>query len=516
MSEAPAADAGEFDYVIVGGGSAGATLAGRLSEDASLRVCLIEAGKRDTDPLIHMPLGFGVWGMMGGDMLANWGFQSVPQPHLNNRSTFQPRGRVLGGSSSINAMIYIRGTPSDYDGWARLGAVGWAWKDVLPYFLRSEGNRRLGEPFHGRDGPLTVSDLRHKSPIAQRFLDACAELQYPATDDFNGAAQEGVGWYQVTQRDGRRCSAAVAYIDPARQRKNLEILTEAHVERVLFDGRRATGVRFRRDRLSSSVKARRAVVLSAGAFQSPQILMLSGVGPAAHLKEHGVDVLVDSPEVGLNLQDHLDHITLRRARMNGTIGINVSTTLALPGAAYAYFRRGEGYLTSNLAEAGGFVRTDPRLAEPDVQLIFVVGVVDDHGRKKHFGEGFSCHVCVLRPKSRGVVALASADPFAAPLIDPNYLSDPDDMQRQVKGVKIVQRILEAPALAAISGEQLYLKVGASDAEIEDDVRARAETVYHPVGTCRMGSDDRAVVDPSLKVKGVEGLRVADASVMPTL
>ncbi len=515
MSSVPA-PVGAFDFVIVGAGSAGSALANRLSEDPAARVCVIEAGPRDRNPMIHMPLGFGIQGMLMGGMMENWNFVSTPQKHLNGRATYQPRGRVLGGSSSVNAMIYIRGTPSDYDGWARLGAAGWAWKDVLPYFRKAEDNQRFGDPFHGKGGPLTVSDLRTKNVYAQRFLDACAELQMPATEDFNGVRQEGVGWYQVTQRDGRRCSAAVAYLNPIRERTNLHIVTDAHVERVLFEGKRAVGVAFRQGGASKSATAARSVVLSAGAFQSPQILMLSGIGPGAELRAHGVAVVAESPEVGANLQDHLDHISLRKARLAGSVGVNAGSVLGFPAAAFQYFAKREGVLTSNLAEAGGFVRTDPALSEPDVQLIFVVGVVDDHGRKKHLGEGFSCHVCVLRPKSRGAVRLASRDPFAPPLIDPDYLSDTDDLARMVKGVKIVQRILDAPALASISGEQLYLPKHPSDAEIEADIRARAETVYHPAGTCRMGSDAGAVLDPELRVCGVEGLRVADASVMPTL
>lgn len=517
MSNSAAASAGEFDYVIVGAGSAGATLAGRLSEDEKCRVCLIEAGRKDDHPFIRTPVGFALW---QDPSPYNWGFNSVPQRHLNDRICFQPRGRVIGGSSSINAMIYIRGTPSDYDGWARRGATGWRWSDVLPYFRKAENNERFDDAFHAKGGPLAVSELRHKSPVSARFLDACRELQLPMTEDFNGAAQEGFGWYQVTQKNGRRCSAAAAYLAPARSRANLEVITDAHVDRVAFDGRRATGVSFRRgaaeSHISAHVSARRGVVLSAGAFQSPQLLMLSGIGPGAHLQEMGISVRVDAPEVGANLQDHLDHTTLRRARTKGTIGLHAETLLGLPLALTRYLKDGRGYLSTNLAEAGGFIRTDPALAEPDVQLIFVVGLVDDHGRRKHLGVGYSCHVCVLRPKSRGTVRLADADARTPPVIDPNYLDDPDDLKRQIAGVKIVQRILNAPSLAAVNGAQMYLKEGANETDIEADIRARAETVYHPVGTCRMGSDAGAVVDPQLAVRGVDGLFVIDASVMPTL
>ncbi|MEX0644727.1 MAG: GMC family oxidoreductase N-terminal domain-containing protein [Parvularculaceae bacterium] len=510
-----AAATGEFDYVVVGAGSAGCVIASRLSENPAVKVCLIEAGGPAANPLIHMPLGFALATYLPPSS-TNWRFETVPQKGLNGRRGYQPRGRVLGGSSSINAMIYIRGTRSDYDMWARLGATGWSYDDVLHYFRKSEDQERGADIYHGAGGPLAVSDLRYKNPLSDLFLDAAAELQLPKNDDFNGKTQEGVGYYQVTQRNGRRCSSAAAFLEPARNRPNLAIITDAHAERILFHERRAKGVKFRRKGESEIVLAHREVILSAGAFQSPQLLMLSGIGPAGHVKEHGVDVVVDSPEVGENLQDHIDYSTIVNCGGPHGIGLNYSTIVGFLPALSAYRNRGEGYLTSNMAEAGGFLRTDPSLSEPDVQLIFLTVMVDDHGRKHHLGAGYSCHACVLRPKSRGTVRLASADPLAAPLIDPNFLADDDDLDRLKKGAQAVHRIFGAPALAARGGRRLYLEPGADDQALIEDIRNRADTIYHPVGTCRMGSDARAVLDPQLRVRGVERLRVADASIMPTL
>lgn len=507
------AERGEFDYVVVGAGSAGCVVASRLTENPRVRVCLIEAGPRDKDPLIHAPMGFA---FLPESSPINWRFDTAPQKHLNDRICFQPRGRTLGGSSSINAMIYIRGAASDYDGWERLGATGWSYADVLPYFKKAEGNARGADDWHGGDGPLCVSDLRCRNPLCEIFLDAAMELQLPRNDDFNGAAQEGMGFYQVTQRNGRRCSAAVAYLDPARERPNLTIVSDAHAERILFHEKRARGVKVRGKDGGEIIMARREVIVSAGAFQSPQLLMLSGVGPGAHLKQHGVDVIVDAPEVGGNLQDHLDYAVLRKTASPHSVGLNFSTIARLPQAIMAYKKRGEGMLTSNLAEVGGFLKTDSALAEPDIQLHFLPGLVDDHGRKKHLGGGYSCHVCVLRPKSRGTVRLAGPDPTAAPEIDPNFLSDEDDLRRLVKGARIVHRIFDSPAFSAVDGKQMYLGKDADDDALIADIRARSDTIYHPVGTCRMGSDATAVLDPQLRVRGVEGLRVIDASVMPTL
>jgi len=384
----------------------------------------------------------------------------------------------------------------------------------LPYFRKSQDQLRGEDEFHGTGGPLSVSDLRYKNPLSHMFIDAAQQLDLPANDDFNGASQEGVGFYQVTQRDGRRCSAA-AFLTPALSRSNLIVVTGAHVEKLVLDGKRAVGVEFHKDGRKMTLQADREVLLSAGALQSPQILMLSGIGPADHLKETGIEVVHSSPEVGGNLQDHFDYTAIRRATSPHAMGYTLARTLRTIPDLFQYFR-GVGPLTSNLAEAGGFLRTSSEESAPDVQLHFVPGIVDDHGRKKHFTAGISCHVCVLRPESRGSVTLMDSDPRSAPRIDPRYLSTSDDLDRTLKGAKLVHRILDAPAFEQIVGQTMYIDSYTDDDELIDDIRNRGDTIYHPVGTCRMGSDSTAVVDPFGRVRGVQSLRVIDASIMPTL
>jgi choline dehydrogenase-like flavoprotein len=501
-----------FDYIIVGAGSAGCVLANRLSEDASISVCLIEAGPADSHPLIHIPMGFS---LLGENRKINWCFETVPQPTLKGRRGYQPRGRVLGGSSSVNAMVYARGTAADYDRWAAAGATGWSYNDVLPYFKRSEDQERGENEFHGTGGPLSVSDLRYKNPLSQMFVDAAQEIDLPANDDFNGKTQEGVGFYQVTQREGRRCSAAAGYLSPAMNRSNLTVVTGARVEKLVIEDKRVVGVEYLCDDERVALNSNREVLLSAGAFQSPQLLMLSGIGPAPHLKDHGIEVIHDAPEIGQNLQDHFDYTVIRRVRSSHAMGYTLSRTLsAIPD--YVRYRRGQGRFTSNLAEAGGFIRTSSDEPAPDIQLHFVPGIVDDHGRKKHYVAGISCHVCVLRPESRGSVTLRDASPGSAPAIDPRFLSMEDDVTRTLKGARLVHRILDAPAFDSIASRPMYAASDANDDEMIDDIKRRGDTIYHPVGTCRMGSDSTAVVDLSARVRGVRGLRVVDASIMPTL
>jgi choline dehydrogenase-like flavoprotein len=503
------------DYVIVGGGSAGCVLAARLSEDPAVQVALLEAGPADQSVLIHCPAGLALLARNGQ---ANWGFQTVPQAGLNGRRGYQPRGKVLGGSSSVNAMIYTRGQPQDYDRWAAQGNAGWSWNEVLPYFKRAEHNERGADEFHGTGGPLNVMDLRSPHRFGGIFVEAGRQAGYPENRDFNGPTQEGVGMYQVTHRNGERFSAAKAYLLPNRHRPNLHVITEAHATRVLLEGRRAVGVAFRHAGSAREVRARREVLLSAGALLSPQLLMLSGIGPAEHLRAHGIPVVHHLPGVGSNLHDHVDVVQVIDApHLKDLFGLSLPGLVNAVRGIAEWRRHRTGLLTTNFAEAGGFIRSSPEEATPDLQLHFVIGKLVDHGRKTVFGHGYSCHVCLLRPKSRGTLTLASADPLAAPRIDPAFLSDPDDLRRLVRGFRAMRRILQQPALAGHRGRELATSAAAQDeAAIEAFIRNHADTIYHPVGTCRMGSDPLAVVDAQLRVRGMDGLRVVDASVMPSI
>jgi choline dehydrogenase-like flavoprotein len=515
-----------FDFIIVGGGSAGSVLAGRLSEDPAVRVALLEAGPADHSVLIHCPAGLAV---MAKYELNGWGYGTVPQPGLNGRRGYQPRGKVLGGSSSINAMIYARGHARDYDDWAAQGNRGWSFADVLPYFKRAEHNERGADDWHGQGGPLNVMDLRSPNPVLADFIEAGRQAGYPLNPDFNGPEQEGVGPYQVTHRNGERFSAAKAYLSPHRHRPNLQVFTGALCTRVLtetVDGRPcAVGVAWRpeggrADEQVLRLKPGGEVLLSAGAFGSPQLLMLSGIGPAAHLREHGIGVVHDLPGVGQNLHDHPDVVMVVNApKLTTLFGVSLTGVANMVKGVFEWRRRRSGPLTTNFAEAGGFIRSTADEPIPDLQLHFVVGKLVDHGRKTVLGHGYSCHVCLLRPRSRGTLRLASADPQVAPLIDPAFLQDPDDVARLVRGFRRMRELLRQPALARHGGEESAASRDAqTDAQIEQFVRHHADTIYHPVGTCRMGPDPAqgAVVDARLRVHGVDGLRVVDASVMPSV
>lgn len=511
----------EYDYVIVGGGSAGCVLANRLSEDPDTSVCLLEAGPRDWNPLIRIPIG--IIGLMRS-RLFNWRYYTAPQQHLNNRRMFWPRGKTLGGSSSINAMCYTRGAGADYDDWAAQGNRGWGYDDMLAYFRACECYEEGGGRFHGSGGSYCVSQLRFSNPLNEKFLAAAEACGYPLSDDFNGASQYGFGLYRVAQADGRRCSNADAFLHPVeRERDNLTVITGARATRVLFRDRRAIGVEFRRRwrRRTQTAGAAREVVLCGGAVNSPQLLLLSGVGAPGEIEPHGIDVVRQLEGVGRNLQDHLDVsvIELERTRLSLRPGLK-RLLLDGPRDVYQYFLRRRGQLTSNVAESGGFVCCDDERGLCDLQFHFIPAIEQEHGLdlsntvRRH---GYTLRVCDLRPESHGSIGLSSADPMADARIDPNYLDCPRDLARLVRAIGIARRILRTPPMANHRLEELEPgDTVASDSGIEAHVRRRAETIYHPAGTCRMGHDDAAVVDDRLRVHGLQGIRVADASIMPTL
>jgi choline dehydrogenase len=502
----------EFDYVVVGAGSAGCVLADRLSAAGDATVLLLEAGGRDINPFIHMPAGIA---KLVGNRRIDWDYHTEPEPELLGRRLYWPRGRVLGGSSSINAMCYTRGAAGDYDEWAAEGLPGWSYRGVLPYFRKAEGQIRGASEFHGADGPLRVEDLSYRNPLSAVFVEAASSRGWPRNDDFNGARQEGFGFYQVTHSQGRRCSAAVAYLHPARTRPNLTVITRALAARLLLERGRAAGIEFVRGGSLQQVRARRELLLAAGAIGSPQLLLLSGIGDPQGLEAAGVRVEVALPGVGRNLQDHLDFCTLHKCRQPITydFGLWQEASVAL---RYLLTRSGPG--ASNVAEAGGFLRS--RLApddRPDLQFHFVPAQLDDHGRNRLPDHGYTLHVCVLRPASRGQISLRSARPEDPPRIVANYLTAAADLPRLIEGVKLSREILAAAPFDPYRGDEIFPGPQArADDEIAAVIRRKAETIYHPVGTCRMGADADAVVDAELRVRGVEGLRVVDASVMPRL
>ncbi len=489
------------DYVIVGAGSAGCVLAARLSEDTDASVCLVEAGGADTAPEIHMPVAISAMTKTGLD----WDLVSEREPGLDNRRIYLPRGKMLGGSSSINAMVYIRGNRADYDGWAAGGAEGWSYDDVLPYFKRAEDNERGEDEFHGAGGPLAVSESRSMHALTDAMLDATLAAGHERNPDFNGPRQEGIGRYQVTQRNGRRCSTAVAYLHPAMARPNLEVITHAMTHRILFDGDRAVGIEISRNGQLEQIRAEREVILSAGAYQSPVIMLLSGIGPAADLEAMMIEVREDLP-VGENLQDHplvwLNYLTDQQSLFEALTPENLALLET----------EGRGPLTSNIAEGGGFVRTRPGLEAPDVQFHYAPGLFYDEGLGVPFDHGYALSACVLKPSSRGKVSLRGLLPDAKPRILHNYLMTDDDRASMLAGVRLALEVAQQPALKAIERESFEGPEGDSDEQLMAYIRATAQTVYHPTSTCAIGP----VVDNELRVHNVPGLRVVDASVMPTV
>ncbi len=413
-------------------------------------------------------------------------------------------------------MLYVRGHPTDYDDWAAMGNTGWSYKDVLPYFKKAENNERGADDYHGTGGPLNVAEMRSNMPIGDVFIDAAMQVQMPTTKDFNGEIQEGLGTYQVTQKNGERWSAAKGYLTPNLGRPNLHIITQAHASKILTEGKKAVGIAYIKDGKTVEIKAEKEIILAGGAFATPQLMLLSGIGPVDELKKHGIEVVHELPGVGQNLHDHIDYVVAHKSNSRETMGISLGGVVDLTRGIFEWRKNRTGIISSPLAERGGFLKTDPALNRPDIQLHFVIGPLDDHARKTLLGHGYSCHVCVLRPKSRGRVGLNSSDPFAAPLIDPNFLSEREDVEILIKGVKMTQKIFDAPAFDPYRGKPLYPVDMTSDTAIVDAFRSRADTVYQPVVSCKMGIDPMAVVDPELKVHGVDGLRIADASIMPSV
>jgi choline dehydrogenase len=489
-------------------------LANRLSADGKNSVLLLEAGPKDSHVWIHVPLGYG---RLFKEKTVNWMYQTEPEPGLDGRRVFQPRGKVLGGSSSINGLLYVRGQHEDYDRWRQRGNTGWGYDDVLPYFKKAENQERGTDEFHGVGGPQPVSNLSHADPLSAAFIAAAVEAGIPRNHDFNGATQEGAGFFQTTTRYGRRASTAVAYLRPARGRSNLHVETAALAQRILFDGRRAGAIEYGKAGYLRTARARKEILVSGGAYNSPQLLQLSGIGPADLLRKHGIDVVLDAPGVGHDLQDHLQVRMVMRCTKPITLNdvVNSPVRKVLAGLKYAALRTGP--LSIAAGTSGAFFKTSPRLATPDIQIHFLPFSTDKMGEKLHSFSGFSASVCQLRPESRGSLRIRSADPSVPPEIRINYLSTEADRRANVEGLKILRKILQAPALRPYVVEEVDpgIKVSTDEALLAY-CRARGSTIYHPTSTCRMGSDPLAVVDQRLRLRGIQGLRVVDASVMPDL
>jgi len=506
-----------FDYVIIGAGSAGCVLANRLSADPSVSVCLIEAGKKDTALMVRMPAGVGSLIKEANDH--NWGFHTEPQAHMDGRALYWPRGKGWGGSSSINGMVYIRGHAGDYDQWGQMGLKGWSYADVLPYFKRAETHERGASDFHGGEGPLNVSESPLVTPIYKAFIEAGREAGYPVTEDFNGVSQEGFGPYQRTIHKGERWSASFAYLRPVEgKRPNLTVISTGLVTRVLIERGRAAGAEFvdGKGGEASSVRANREVIVCAGAVQSPQLLQLSGIGDPDALKALGIEVKAASPNVGKNLQDHLDVTVINRMTQPiSAYSMQKGIKKLFVGIRYLASQTGPG--ADNFLQAGAFLKSREGLEMPDLQLHLVNAIMMNHGNHQPTEDGYTVHACQLRPESRGTVMLKSADPFAPPAIDPNYLATEEDRRAMRESVKMVREVCRQASLQAYTGDEVLPGSGVvSDADIDAFIRARGETIYHPVGTAAMGTGAASPVDGELKVRGIEGLRVADASVMPTL
>jgi choline dehydrogenase len=505
---------GSFDYIVVGAGSAGCVLAHRLTASGKHRVLLIEAGGEDRNLWIHVPIGFA---KLLTDARHNWLYNSEPEPELHGRQIIQPRGKVLGGSSSINGLLYIRGQAEDFDHWRQLGNTGWSFTDVLPYFRRAEDQERGEDELHGVGGPLAVRDVSEPHPLCEAFIAACEETGIPRTDDFNGPTQEGAGYFQLTTRKGRRWSTARGYLAPARKRGNLAVISHALTTRILFEGRRAVGVEYRRDGATHIARATAEVILSSGAFNSPQLLQLSGVGPADLLQQHGIKVIADMKGVGADLQDHYQARINYRSKTRNTINDMMGSMGGRIAAGLRYALLRKGFLTIGAGYAGAFAKTDPMMATPDVQFHFILFSADSVGQKLHSWPGFLASICQLRPESRGFVRIKSADPAQAPAIQPRYMTARADRDTMVAGLKLLRRVMSQPAMMRYVDEELAFgqKIQNDDDYLEY-ARQRGTTVFHPTSTCRMGSDVTAVVDERLRVHGFGGLRVADASIMPTV